>query len=110
MYIIISNFFLLTIWFLELTKDSREPELSGELVGFGHEGHREHGGLGELGGLGEHGGLRGLGVLGGRGEAVEDDSDVCNHVIQHLHEEIEKREITLRSNQSIISSIQVVIN
>ena len=78
-----------SIWFLELTKDSGEAE---------HEAHGRLGGHRELGGLQELGG------------PVEDDSDVCNHVIQHLHEEIEKREINLRSNQSIISSLQVVIN
>ncbi|XP_023345428.1 uncharacterized protein LOC111714527 [Eurytemora carolleeae] len=77
----------------ELTKDSREAEHAG-LGGFGHGGHEAHGGHRELGELGELGG------------PAEDDSDVCNHVIQHLHEEIEKREINLRSNQSIISSIQ----
>ncbi len=86
-----------SIWFLELTKDSREAEHAG-LGGFGHGGHEAHGGHRELGELRELGG------------PAEDDSDVCNHVIQHLHEEIEKREINLRSNQSIISSIQVVIN
>ena len=89
--------FLWNIWFLELKKDSREAEHGG-LGGFGHGGHEAHGGHRELGELG---------VLGG---PVEDDSDVCNHVIQHLHEEIEKREINLRSNQSIISSLQVIIN
>ena len=52
-------------------------------------------------------------VAEGRGRGGEEgkgnDSDICGHVIQHLHEEIEKRDTDLRSNLSIISSIQVEI-